>query len=169
MQELDGALGMGRGGEDRPLVALQDFNPVCDVARVIRARLQGKAKVGSQESGSQFGHQLLASVSLIAPALAPEAPVQARGVTSPVQCLMPEGRVIALGIAEGGERGHADVIGRRGVEGLRAPMPDVGSGRGKERLRVGNRLGPGRAGEGASAGIAKASGKLSIWPTLNTV
>jgi hypothetical protein len=26
MQELDGALGMGRGGEDRPLVALQDLN-----------------------------------------------------------------------------------------------------------------------------------------------
>ena len=25
MQELDGALGMGRGGEDRPLVALQDL------------------------------------------------------------------------------------------------------------------------------------------------
>src|SRR3954454_22122797 len=101
MQELDGALGMGRGGEDRSLVALQDLDPVRDVARVIRARLQGQAKVGGEERGSQFGHQLLADVSLIAPALAPEAPVQARGMTRPMQSLMPEGRVMALGIAEG--------------------------------------------------------------------
>ena len=67
-------------------------------------------------------------------------------------CLMPEGRVIALGIAEGGERGHADVIGGYGVEGLRAPMPDVGSGRGEEHLRVGDRL---RAGQGRGGGLGR--------------
>src|SRR3954470_3018397 len=116
------------------------------------ARLQGQAKGGGEESGSQFGHQLLAGVSLIAPALAPEAPVQARGVTSPVQCLMPEGRVIALGIAEGGERGHADVIGCYRVEGLCAPMPDVSSGCGEECLRVGDRLG---AGQGRGGGLSR--------------
>src|SRR5215218_5446082 len=84
MQELDGALGVGCGGEDRPLVALQNLNPVRDIARVVRTRLQRQAKIGSQECGSQFGTQFFACVSLIAPALAPEAPVQARGMTSPM-------------------------------------------------------------------------------------
>src|SRR3954454_7835818 len=65
---------------------------------------------------------------------------------------MPEGRVIALGIAEGGERGHADVIGCYRVEGLCAPMPDVGSGCGKERLGVSDRLG---AGQGRGGGLSR--------------
>jgi hypothetical protein len=51
--------GFGRlrsGGEDRLLVGLQDGKPGREILRVIGARLVGDAKIGAEESGSEFGN-----------------------------------------------------------------------------------------------------------------
>ncbi len=54
--EERGGLGcLGCGGEDRLLVGLQDGQPGREILRVIRARLVGDAKIGAEESGSEFG------------------------------------------------------------------------------------------------------------------
>ena len=49
--------------------------------RVIRARLVGDAKIGAEESGSEFGDKLLDRVGLVAEALA-ELPIAAALVRS---------------------------------------------------------------------------------------
>ena len=81
-REERGGLGrLGCGGEDRLLVGLQDGKPGREILRVIRARLVGDAKIGAEESGSEFGDQLLDRIGLVAEALA-ELPIAAALVRS---------------------------------------------------------------------------------------
>ena len=58
------------GGENRLLVGLEDGQPRREILRVIRARLIGDAEIGTEESGAEFGDQLLDCVGLIAETLA---------------------------------------------------------------------------------------------------
>ena len=86
MEEIHGALGVGGGGEDRPLVLLEDFEPALDVGRVILAGLQLQPEIGCQERAAQLGDQLFLGVAFIAPALAPEVAVQT--CFARVQCVV---------------------------------------------------------------------------------
>ena len=51
---------MAAGGEKGSLVGLQEFDPVTDVARVLKIAV--KAELCTQKRGAQFGDQLFASV-----------------------------------------------------------------------------------------------------------
>ena len=57
MQEIRCALRMGGGGEYRPLVTLQDFQPTLDIGRMIAARFGLQGKIGTQERRAQLGHK----------------------------------------------------------------------------------------------------------------
>lgn len=81
VQIVDRALCMHRGGEREPLVVLQHVEPRRDVARMILAAVRGKTQVGAQERSPKLGDKLLARAASIAPALAPEVPIEPR-----VQC-----------------------------------------------------------------------------------
>jgi hypothetical protein len=76
VEEIHGALGVGGGCEDRPLVSLKDFQPAFDVGCMILTRFQLQPEVGCQERAAQFGDQLFLGVAFIAPALAPEVAVE---------------------------------------------------------------------------------------------
>jgi hypothetical protein len=77
MQEVRGALRMGRGGEDRALVVLQYLDPGRDIGSVIAADLGHQVKIGRKECRTQFGDKLLHGVTFIAETLAPEIAVKA--------------------------------------------------------------------------------------------
>lgn len=51
----DGLLCLGCGGEKGARLGLHDFEPVVDVARVIRMRLDGDAEACTKESGADLG------------------------------------------------------------------------------------------------------------------
>jgi hypothetical protein len=76
VQEIHGALRVGGGGEDRPLVLTEDFEPAFDVGGVILANLGGQFEVGGEERRAEFGNQLFLGVAFIAPALAPEVAIK---------------------------------------------------------------------------------------------
>lgn len=76
VQEVHGTLCVGGGGEDCPLVLLEDFEPAFDVGRMILADLEGQCEIGGEERRAEFGNQLFLGVGFIAPALAPEVSVK---------------------------------------------------------------------------------------------
>jgi hypothetical protein len=80
---------MTGGGDNRPLVVLQNLEPGPDISRVILAGLRRQIQVCRQEGRTKLGNKLLHGIALVAPTFAPEVPVQARGVPSPVSTLMP--------------------------------------------------------------------------------
>ena len=55
---------------------------------MIVAKLRRQIEVGGQKRGAQFGDKLFHGVAFVAKALATEIAVKARGVASPVDCLM---------------------------------------------------------------------------------
>lgn len=74
VQEVGGALRMGRGPEDGPLVVLQDREPVGDVGCVILTGRQRQFEIGAQEGCAQLGHQFFFGIAFVAPCLAPNGP-----------------------------------------------------------------------------------------------
>jgi len=48
VQEIHGALRVGGGLEDGPLVVLEDFEPAIEKSGVVIAKFQRKAEIGSQ-------------------------------------------------------------------------------------------------------------------------
>jgi hypothetical protein len=72
MQVISSALRMRGGGEDSEVVVLQHVEPLCEIGRVIVARLGRYAEIGREKRGPELGNQLLGSVTGIAPALAAE-------------------------------------------------------------------------------------------------
>lgn len=85
---IDGLLRVGGGGDDEPLVVLQDLQPARDVGGVILARLEGQTEVRAEEGGAELCDQFFASIAGIPETLTAEVPVQARGMARPVD-LMP--------------------------------------------------------------------------------
>jgi hypothetical protein len=69
-EERSGLGRLGCGGEDRLLVGLQHGQPGREILRVVRARLVGDAKIGAEESGSEFRDKFLDRIGLVAEALA---------------------------------------------------------------------------------------------------
>jgi hypothetical protein len=70
VQEIHSLLRMGGGAENCPLVVLKSCQPRSDVGSVVVPHFRRESQVGAQERGSQFGHQLLARIALVAPGLA---------------------------------------------------------------------------------------------------
>ena len=87
VQEIDGALGMGGGGEDRAALVLQNFQPRGEVGGVVVADLRGEFEIGAQESGAQLGDEFLAGIAFVAPALASEITVKAGRMLYPVNIM----------------------------------------------------------------------------------
>jgi hypothetical protein len=56
---IGGLLRMAGGGEDRPLVVLQDFELGRDIGGVVVARLRRDPKIGTQEGCADFRDELL--------------------------------------------------------------------------------------------------------------
>lgn len=56
VQERDGALRMGGGREDRPLIIGEDLQPGCEVARMIGPRLELRrdAQIGAKKAAPEF-------------------------------------------------------------------------------------------------------------------
>ncbi len=86
-QEVGGALRLGGGGEDRPLVGFQHGEPVGEIGGVILARLRGEVEIGGQESRAQFCDQLLEGIGPVGETPA-ELPVEAGPVSCPVDQLV---------------------------------------------------------------------------------
>lgn len=73
--------------DDRGLVGAQDAEPMADIAGMAVMQLVGQPELSTAEPGTDFGDQLLESISLVAEALA-EGARQAIGMSRPVP-LMP--------------------------------------------------------------------------------
>ena len=136
MQVIDGALRVGCGLKMARLSFLSTFKPRRDVGGVVVADFRRQFQVGAEESGAELGHEFLAGIALVAPGLAAEIPVEAAGCLVQCVALMRERGVVALGVAEGLDRRHLDVVGLAGVEGAVATDADVGAGVGEECLGV---------------------------------
>jgi len=56
---IGGLLRMAGGGEDRPLVVFQDFQPGRDIGGVVVAGFRRDAKIGAKKSCADFRDKLL--------------------------------------------------------------------------------------------------------------
>jgi hypothetical protein len=107
-------LRVGGGGEDGPLVLLQDLEPVFDVSRVILTGLRLQAEVGGKERDAQLCHQFFGGVAFIK-----HAEIKSRGTSR-------------TGTAKG--TGNTGAPQRRRMERA-ARCPDGGPGYKGEALR----------------------------------
>jgi hypothetical protein len=96
--------------KDGTVVILENFKPSRDIGGVFLPRLLVEFEIGTQESRSQLGNKLFATVTFIAPGLAPEVTVKALRVFRPVGQFMCECGLVALGVAEGFEWRYLYVI-----------------------------------------------------------
>lgn len=87
MQKIRRALRMRGCREDRALIVLHNFKPRRKIGRVILAGLRRDAKVGAKKRRSQLGDEFFRRIACVAPALAPELPVEARLVARPVRVM----------------------------------------------------------------------------------
>lgn len=87
MQEIGGALRVRGGGEDRPLVVFERFEPGADVSGVILAMPGREVEIGAQERRTKLGDQFFHGVARVTEALAPEIPLKARRVPRPVHVM----------------------------------------------------------------------------------
>ena len=136
MQIVCGALCVGGGLEDGPLVAFENFKPAFDVGGVVRARLQGNLQIAGQECAAQLGDQFFSGIAFITKTLAAQIAIQPRGVARPVGGLVRERRVVAFRIAKALEGRHLDVIGREAEEGAVSAVTDFSFGGGEEGFRM---------------------------------
>src|SRR4051812_932856 len=85
VEAIGGPLSMGCRREDGALVVSEDRQPAGEVRRVVVAHLGGDAEIGAEERRAELRHQFLRRIPFIAPALAPELPVEARRMASRVR------------------------------------------------------------------------------------
>jgi hypothetical protein len=129
-------LRVGGGGEYRPLIFFKDAQPVPEIIGVVFPYLRRDAQFRAKKSGSQFGHEFLAGVAVIAETLCAEIPIQPMLGLRPVGQLMQGGRVIALLVLERLEGWKLHRVAGGRIECAVAAMLDGGAGAGDESLRV---------------------------------
>lgn len=86
-EEVGGALGVGRGGEDRALVAFQDLEPAGDVGGVILADVGSELELGADEGGPELGDEFFGCIGGIAAARAAEVAIEPALVPCPIGLL----------------------------------------------------------------------------------
>ena len=70
MQIIGGLLRVAGGGENRPLVVLQDLQPRRDIGGVVVAGFRRDAKIGAEKRRADFGNKLLHRIARIGETLA---------------------------------------------------------------------------------------------------
>ena len=63
---IGGALRVGCGAENRPLVLIQNLEPARQIGGVVVPDLRCDPEVSTQESGSQLGNQFFSSIRMTA-------------------------------------------------------------------------------------------------------
>jgi hypothetical protein len=66
------------GGEHCSIVSSQNFQPGCDIGRMIFTRLKIKLQIGAQERGPEFSNQFLDRVTFAAESMPAEVTVEPR-------------------------------------------------------------------------------------------
>ena len=84
VDKFGGTLCVGCGSEHRSVVSRQHFQPGCDIGCVILAGLKSEFQIGAQESGPEFGHQFLDSVTFAPEAMPAEVTVEPGLAACPV-------------------------------------------------------------------------------------
>ena len=110
---------------------------------MVGTRFGREVKIGGQESRSQFCHQLLERLGLVAEPLT-EGAGQAGVMAGPMGQFVREDAVIAFRVAEGLQRWHLHEVAASVVVGFGATMPDDGAGCDREPLGTVDALQPGR-------------------------
>ena len=136
VDKLGGTLCVSCGGEHRSVVSSQHFQPGCNIGRVILAGFQSKFQIGAQESGPEFGHQFLHSVTFAPEAMPAEVTVEPGLAACPVSAFMGKRRVITVRILETLEWRHLDRIGGDAVKRTVSTVSDGCSQGCEEFLRV---------------------------------
>ena len=105
---------------------------------MIRTRFQlgYNAKIGAQETASEFGHEFFAGALGSILVIAREIPPDTMLWRCPVGCFMAEDRNVGFGVSEALKRRHLDVIAGRCVKGFRSAVADDRAGIGKEPVRM---------------------------------
>jgi hypothetical protein len=96
VDKFGGALCVSRGGEHCSIVSSQDFQPGCDIGRMIFARFQGKLQVGAQKRSPEFGNQFLDRVTFAPEAMPAEVTVEPGLAARPVSTFMGKRRIVAI-------------------------------------------------------------------------
>src|SRR5271166_346783 len=136
VDKFGGALCVSGGGEHCSIVSSQDFQPGCDIGRMIFARFKSKLQVGAQESGPEFGNQLLDSVTFAPEAMPAEVTVEPGPAACPVGAFMGKGRIVTVRVLETLEWRHLDRIGGDAVKRTISAMSDSCSQGCEELFRV---------------------------------
>jgi hypothetical protein len=98
--------------------------------------LRGELEACAQEGGSKLRDQFLHGVAFVAEALASEVAIESAGMASQMTKFMEKRGIIALGVTEGLERQHLNVVAGNGVVSAASAMADIGAGRTDEFFRV---------------------------------
>src|SRR6266446_5004215 len=98
------------------------MQPVGNVGGVVLTRLKRQIKIGTEERGAELGHEFFERVTFGPETLGAEVARQARFVCGPMRRLMREGRIVALGVAEGLEERHHYAVSRGPVKGTVATV-----------------------------------------------
>ena len=116
VDKLGGTLCVSCSGEHGSFVSSQHFQPGCDIGCVIFVGFQSKFQIGAQESGPEFGNQLLDRVTFAPKATPAEVTVEPGLAACPVGAFMGKRRVITVSVLEALEWRHLDRIGGDTVE-----------------------------------------------------
>jgi signal transduction histidine kinase len=127
VDKFGGALCVSGGGEHCSIVSSQDFQPRCDIGRMIFAGLKGKLQIGAQERGPKFSNQFLDCVTFAPEAMPAEVTVEPGLAARPMGALMGKGRVVTVRVLETLERRHLDRIGGDVVKRTVFAVSDGGS------------------------------------------
>jgi hypothetical protein len=76
---------LGGSGEQRPLIAVQEREPLRKVLRVVGPRFLRDRELRAQERGADLGDELLGGIGVIAPKRLPNS--RSRRCFAPAQCV----------------------------------------------------------------------------------
>lgn len=136
-EEVGGALGLGRSGEDGALVGLEDLEPAGDVGGVVLTDLRRELELAADEGSSEFSDEFFGGIGCVTPARAAEVAIEPGRVSAPMRQFVAERGVVAFGRDEAGEERQLDVVVTGAVIGPGAAMADIGCGRRDEGLGLG--------------------------------
>jgi len=136
VEVIHGLVGMRCGGEDGALVVLDYLQPACDIGGMIVAHFWCDPEIRAEERAGKLGHQFLAGIAFVAPGLAAEAAIVQGSVARPVRRFMCQRRIETLGITEGLDDRHLNIIAVDAVVSAIAAVADVGFRGSKECLGV---------------------------------
>src|SRR5690606_55682 len=113
-------------GDERPGVGAQDAQPAGEVRGVVGAGHGRQSHLGAPHGGAELGDELFGGVAVRSEPTV-EVPLEAVGVTGPVDVLVGERAGVEGGVVELGEVGDVDGVGCGLVAGAVATVDDLGA------------------------------------------